>query len=324
MKEIISYVIRTKNEGKYLKKTCQQIRKQRGDLEHEIIIVDSGSVDNTLDIAYEYADKVIKIMPDEFTWGYALNKGIEETKGTIICLLSGHCFIEETPDSVWDAYKFLNDSEYVCLYGMQKGDIHVDKMEAIELAEIFPDVLVESTECSQIPGVSSACCMFKKKIWDIYKFNEIVQSAEDGIWYHELVTHGYKAVYYPKFKVIHAHPFQIEYMYTKWYWRIYESEIILGRNKKWKTSNIFRFAMSFIKGMTKKCNEFYECANMMGIKTSRKVCRKYFFLRECATFQAKYNLKKKKNCSMKYAEFKVPNYLKRFERFVGAGEFYEI
>lgn len=321
---IISFVIRTKNEGKYLEKTCKRIREQNEELECEIVIVDSGSSDNTLNIAKKYADKTINISTRSFTWGYALNAGIASTRGDIVCLISGHCFIDGGTDSVKKVYNILRNSDYACLYGMQVGNVCVDKMEAVELSELFPDNKIDSTQVEQIPGVSNACCILKKEVWEKYKFNETAQSAEDGIWYRKITENGYKALYYPDFKVIHAHPFNVEYMYKKWYWRIYKSEVIQGRNKDWKKFNYPRFCLAYLRGMTEKVYKFRKQAKKINICVTLKTCRKYFKIREYAAFRAKCDLKRGINSTIKYDDLAIPARISKIKKSIKQGEFYEL
>ena len=52
---IISIVIRTLNEEKYLEELLSSLRDQNlDDNELEIVLIDSGSTDNTIDIAKKY------------------------------------------------------------------------------------------------------------------------------------------------------------------------------------------------------------------------------------------------------------------------------
>ena len=85
----ISIVIRTKNEEKYLAQTLDMLIAQK-EMDFEIIIVDSGSTDRTLDIIKNYHVKLIEIKPEEFTYGYALNIGAEAASGEYLLNLSAH------------------------------------------------------------------------------------------------------------------------------------------------------------------------------------------------------------------------------------------
>src|SRR4030066_1052634 len=85
----ISVLIRTKNEEKYLGQTLSVIFSQtRKDI--EVLIVDSGSTDKTLEAAREFPVTIFEIKPKDFTWGYALNYGFQRASGKYIVCLSAH------------------------------------------------------------------------------------------------------------------------------------------------------------------------------------------------------------------------------------------
>jgi len=54
-------------------------------------------------------------------------------------------------------------------------------------------------------GISNACSIIRKDIWNIIKYNENVQSMEDGIWADEVLKKGYRLIYSNKFGVFHSH-----------------------------------------------------------------------------------------------------------------------
>lgn len=56
---LISVVIPTKNEEKYLEKTLKQYSDIKDKFRMEVIISDGGSTDNTLKIARKYADRLV-------------------------------------------------------------------------------------------------------------------------------------------------------------------------------------------------------------------------------------------------------------------------
>ncbi|MCG8430058.1 MAG: MBL fold metallo-hydrolase, partial [Candidatus Omnitrophica bacterium] len=74
----ISIVIRTLNESRHLEALLQSIAEQRLDgLSHEVIIVDSGSTDRTLEIAERNGCRIVHIERAVFSYGRSLNMGCD-------------------------------------------------------------------------------------------------------------------------------------------------------------------------------------------------------------------------------------------------------
>ena len=65
----ISIIIRALNEEKYLPECLQKISEQNYKGEIEIILVDSGSADSTVEIAKAYGSKVVFITKQDFSYG---------------------------------------------------------------------------------------------------------------------------------------------------------------------------------------------------------------------------------------------------------------
>ena len=80
MNKCVSIVIRTKNEEELIEVVLKSIKTQTY-TDYEIILVDSGSTDLTVEIAKKYGCKILNIKPEEFTFGYAINYGFENSKG---------------------------------------------------------------------------------------------------------------------------------------------------------------------------------------------------------------------------------------------------
>lgn len=65
----ISIVILSKNEEKYIGTALDMVFSQNIDKKYEVIIIDSGSIDFTLEIARRYPVKIIEISTGEFGHG---------------------------------------------------------------------------------------------------------------------------------------------------------------------------------------------------------------------------------------------------------------
>lgn len=96
MSPAVSVIVRSKDRAHTIRESLASIRAQ--DTDAEIVVVDSGSTDGTVQIAREYADQVIEIPADQFTYGGALNDGARAASADIHVALSSHCVL---PDNGW-------------------------------------------------------------------------------------------------------------------------------------------------------------------------------------------------------------------------------
>jgi len=78
---MISIIIPSLNEEKYIEETLKSMKNQDFEGEYEIILVDGGSKDKTIKIAKKYTNNIIKIGRGI---SKARNRGAKESKGNIL------------------------------------------------------------------------------------------------------------------------------------------------------------------------------------------------------------------------------------------------
>lgn len=94
----VSVVIRALNEGKHIGRLLKGLEQQTVKLD-EVILVDSGSTDNTVAIAEAAGCTVVHIAKNEFSFGRALNKGCAAAVAIFCCLLPPTSTRSTTPTS---------------------------------------------------------------------------------------------------------------------------------------------------------------------------------------------------------------------------------
>lgn len=86
-----------KNEGNHLKRCLDSLNSLRENIQCELIITDTGSTDNTVEIAESYADKVL-----HFTWNddfaAARNFGLEQANGKWFLFIDADEWFENTDE----------------------------------------------------------------------------------------------------------------------------------------------------------------------------------------------------------------------------------
>lgn len=210
---LASWVIRTKNEEKWIGKVLEELLKQSR-LDFEIIIVDSGSTDKTLEIVEKFpVQKIIRIPQNKFNYSFALNVGIKEADGKIIGILSGHSVPSHR---FWyeNALKhFKNDmvagvgGQYTSLVDgsldEKIGDInyHISKFNNRKDISIYEGW----TSYEPFKEFSNSNSLIRKKYWELYNFNEGLKGSEDYDWAQEMLSRGYKIIFEPLFNVYHSH-----------------------------------------------------------------------------------------------------------------------
>jgi rhamnosyltransferase len=85
-----SVIIRTKDEQAGLGATLEAVLGQHH-RPHQVIVIDSGSRDRTLEIAYRYPVCTLSIPPREWGYSRALNRAAAHAHGDVLVCLSAHC-----------------------------------------------------------------------------------------------------------------------------------------------------------------------------------------------------------------------------------------
>ena len=197
---LISLIIRTKNEEKWIFHCLNMIYKQRMK-NIEIIIVDNNSNDNTINIAKRFpVDHIINI--ENFMPGKAINDGIRVSKGDFIVCISAHCIPK---DEFWleNLYNnFENNEKIAGVYGRQLPVSFTDPINTRDLLLVFgQDKRIQYKDYF----FHNANSMFKRVIWEKFPFDEDVTNIEDRVWGKEVINHGLHIVYEPAAAVYHHH-----------------------------------------------------------------------------------------------------------------------
>jgi rhamnosyltransferase len=199
---IISIIIRTYNEERYLNDLLNAISNQTvNDHKVEIIIVDSGSTDNTLDIANSFNCTIKKIEKVNFSFGRSLNLGCITSNGEILIFISGHCI----PANEFWLQNLINPiikNEVILTYGKQIGGTNTKFSELQIFEKYFP---IES----KIPQIGFFCnnanAAILKSEWNKFKFDEDLTGLEDMYLAKKLYDSGLLLGYVSNAIVYHLH-----------------------------------------------------------------------------------------------------------------------
>jgi glycosyltransferase involved in cell wall biosynthesis len=209
----VSIVIRAFNEAKHIGRLLTGIEQQT--LKNvEVIVVDSGSSDETVQIAANYGAKIVHITPDEFTFGRSLNRGVAATSGEIVVIISAHCY-PVYPDWLEQLTLPFTDLEIAVSYGKQRGAETNWYSEHQFFRKYFTDI---SQPRQGHPYSHNANAAIRRSLWEQQPYNEHVTGLEDLAWSSWAFEQGHAIAYIAEAEVIHLHdetPTQVHNRYRR-------------------------------------------------------------------------------------------------------------
>lgn len=187
MRPTASVIVRTWNRAATIERTLWSLRHQSVPL--EIVVVDSGSTDATLDVAEPYADHVVELASADFSYGRALNRGAAIASGDVHFTLSSHCAPQR---STWV-------EESLRHYGN-------DRVAATNGATHTPDgrplhasYHQEEADIVRNPlwGYSNHAGSWRARVWQGEPFREDLVACEDKEWSWRVLAEGLTIAFDP-------------------------------------------------------------------------------------------------------------------------------
>jgi len=186
-----SVVVRTFNSASTLTACLASLRRQT--VQPEIIVVDSGSSDQTLEIAVLMADRIVELGDEPFTYGRALNRGAAVARAPIHFAVSSHC---EIPRSDWIELA-------LCHY--ERPDVAATNgQQSLPDGSPLTEVLYlrGTTELpNPLWGFSNHASSWREEIWYRERFNETMVASEDFEWSDRVLAQGFTIVFDPALTV---------------------------------------------------------------------------------------------------------------------------
>lgn len=228
-----SIIIRAFNEEKHIGKLLDGINCQNTQHNIEIILVDSGSTDNTIRIAEERGARIVSIQPEEFSFGRALNLGCQYATGKILLFASAHVYPVYTNwiDKMLESF---DDPKVALTYGRQIGNQMSKYSEKRVFAKWFPAI---SNYDQQIPFCNNANTAIRRSLWEELPYDESLTGLEDLHWASKALKKGYRISYEAEAVIVHVH----EETPRKIYNRYYREAIAFKRLKPQAKFNLFDF-----------------------------------------------------------------------------------
>ena len=207
-----SIIIRTLNESRHLEKLMKGIHDQNYQ-DWEIILVDSGSSDGTLEIAEKYGAKIHHIPQKEFTFGRSLNLGCRVAEGKYLVFASGHVW-PVSNNWLKNLVKPFEEPSIAMVYGRQRATADNRLSEQQDLQMLYGPV---SSILVDDPQGNNGNAAVRKDLWQTQPFDEGLTGLEDVDWARKAQRKDGRIYYAADAVVYHVHQESLGQVYRRYF-----------------------------------------------------------------------------------------------------------
>jgi rhamnosyltransferase len=208
-----SVVILTKDAGTAFRQTLEALHQQKTDWPYELIAVDSGSADGTLDLLSEFSVRVHSIDPSSFNFGRTRDLGFSLAQGSYIVTLSQDVV---PADSDWlaEMCKPFDDPGVAAVMGVSKAP----EKEAVffwERMGLFyfsgeTTRWVEKYGC----GLSFVSCAVRRTFWEEHRISA-TPFGEDKRFQISIADAGKQILVARRAVALHGHDYDLRSLVTR-------------------------------------------------------------------------------------------------------------
>ncbi|GEM_PF-1666259 len=231
----VSVIIPTRNGGELFRKSLAMIFSQEIDFQMEVIVIDSESTDQTLDICLDYPVKLLKTEAASFSHSTTRNLAIEAAAGDI-CVLTVQDAVPVNREWLKNLVApVMQDEKVAGVFGQQviRPDAHLlsrycrqlwyrewqeDWEQGYEQLPVAGDKwetlsFEQKMQCARFDNVTSC---IRRSVWKTIAF-PAVPYAEDVAWARAVLLSGFSIVWQPEARVYHSHNRSLAYEFKRSY-----------------------------------------------------------------------------------------------------------
>ena len=181
----LTIVIRTLNTAPTLARVLAALQLRRED---QLVVVDSGSSDGTLDLARKAKARIVPIRAADFTYGRALNVGFAVADHDWILALSAHTV--PLHSGFLDTYRAALRQRLQPNVAAVVGPVLASELDRTLPGGITHFELGDFTHGFGF-GAGNPNSLYRRSLWQKHPFDEQLGGGEDLDWYLWALRQGY-------------------------------------------------------------------------------------------------------------------------------------
>ena len=271
----VTVVIPTKNGLPEIERCLARVFKQHLPWTYEVLVIDSGSTDGTLDVVRSFPVRLEQIPSESFNHGTTRNLGARLANGRYVAFLNQDVI---PCDYNWLAplVRALQDESAAGSFSRQfpRPGAHSLTKRAMTCLAQGDERLVKRLSGGQTFGhltplerldlarFPSGCCCVHRDVWECHPFEKIPY-GEDITWANRVIEAGYSLVYEPASAVYHSHDRSVVYEFKRAYadqylvYSLFEVELVPSirrglRTTAWAAKDSWRWVMASDDGIGRK------------------------------------------------------------------------
>jgi len=210
----ISIIIPTYNAERYLGNLLNAFKEQTIK-EYELIIIDSNSSDNTIQIAKKYTSKVILIPNNEFDHGGTRAKAVQIASGDILVFLTQDA-LPYNQFTIESLVRVFEDGNVAAAYGKQVSyeetnlfgkHLREFNYPSIDSIKSYKDIETYGIKTAQLSN--SFAAYRKSALEEVGVFKDNLILGEDVYSGAKMILAGYSLAYVADAKVYHSHSYTV-------------------------------------------------------------------------------------------------------------------
>jgi rhamnosyltransferase len=205
----VSIIMRTKDVADIVGQTLAALYSQTFK-DFDLLVVDSGSKDATLDIVSRYPARVVSIAPEDYYPGRVLNRAIAETEGDIVVFLNSDV-VALRPDALAWLLSAFERPNVMAAFARQAPRPEAHDWVIRDYIEAYP----ESGPAPHWQPYSLPLAAMRREAWQIQPFYTDAWGSEDTEWGVRARERGFDVEYVPNALVMHSHNYTLRQLYGR-------------------------------------------------------------------------------------------------------------